>query len=516
MPVPTEPSDWLLYLGKRHDAEIPELEAYDRWYEGTQPVAYMHPEIWREVSDRIKPVILAWPQLVVDTVEERLDVEGFRVPVTGRDRRNAEPNADHDEDTPEGAADQDLWRVWQANDLDEQSQMAHTDALVMRRSYVCVGSNEDDRDTPLVTVESPMEVFADIDPRTRQVRAALRRILEEDSYARVNERYATLYLPNSTIWYRWDGGWLQEDRDDHNLGVVPVQPLTNRPRLRRGVRLQTGEVAIRFGRSELHSVLPLANSANKIATDMMLASEFVALPLRGFWGIGPDDLVDQHGNKLTALQAIMGRLLLLKDADGKQFEFPGANLSGFHTTLAELARMVASLAGLPPHYFGLNTDNPASADAIRSAESRLVKRAERKQRLFGGPWERVMRLVRRFQDGDWDPRLRQLETIWRDPSTPTVAQAADAAVKLYTTQPRPIVPLHMTREKLGFTATEITRMEAEDAKAAAQDPVAAIARGLADPTGADPAATAPAGGDTAEDPVEAADPGPVARRPPDG
>jgi hypothetical protein len=26
------------------------------------------------------------------------------------------------------------------------------------------------------------------------------------------------------------------------------------------------------------------------------------------------------------------------------------------------------MAGLPPHYLGLTTDNPASADAIRSGE----------------------------------------------------------------------------------------------------------------------------------------------------
>lgn len=470
MALPDTDIGWLEYLARRHDAEKPELEQLDRYYEGTQGLTYMHPEIFREVQDRIRPVIVAWPQLVVDTVEERLDVEGFRLP---------------DED----AADDDLWRVWQSNDLDETSQLGHVDALVMRRSYAAVGTNEEDSDTPLVTCESPLEVFADLDPRTRKVRAALRRVVEEDSIARVNERYATLYLPDSTVWYRWDGVWKEENRDDHGLGEVPVVPLVNRARLRSTRRSTlTGSYRIQYGVSELSPILPLSDAANKLATDMMVAAEFVALPLRGFWGISPGDLEDQDGNKLTALQAIMGRILTLADTEGKEFQFPAASLSNFHESINQLAKLVASVAGLPPHYLGYSTENPASADAIRSSEARLVKRAERKQRAFGGSWEQVMRLVRRFQTGEWDPRLLRLETVWRDASTPTVAQAADAAVKLYTAQPKPIVPLRQTRESLGFSQTQIARMEDEDAKAAAEDPLTEIVRQANQPvTPAEPA-----------------------------
>jgi len=457
--LPQTDSDWLNNLSIRHDAEKPELEELDRYYEGTQALSYMHPEIFREVQDRIKPVIIGWPSLVVDSVEERLDVEGFRLP--------------DDEE-----ADKDLWRVWQANSLDEMSQQGHIDALVMRRAYACVGTNEDDAGTPLVTVESPLELFADIDPRTRKVRAALRRVMETEDFARTNERTATLYLPNKTVWYRWNGGWIVVDQDEHNLGEVPVVPLVNRGRLTRSTRLAGGRSVQRYGRSDLSQIVPLSDAANKLATDMMVASEFVALPLRGFFGIGPDDLVDPEGNKLTKLQVIMGRLVTIAENEGREFQFQAADLGNFHKSIAELAQMVAALSGLPPHYLGMSTDNPASADAIRSAESRLVKRAERKQRAFGGGWEQVCRLVKRFQasGAKLDPKLLSLETIWRDAATPTVAQSADAAVKKHQAG---IVPLRQTRESLGYSQTQITRMETEDAKAAQMDPVAEIARGLA-------------------------------------
>ncbi len=431
MGIPTTDAEWSTYLSQCLDAERTSLKILNDEYELQSTRAYMHPEILREVGERLQQVVIAWPQLVVGAVEERLDVEGFRLP---------------DSDS----SDDDLWRVWQENNLDEESQLAHIDALVMKRSYLTVGTNEADGDTPLVTIESPLEVYADIDPRTRKTRASIRKWQENtNSSVRQVEQYRTLYLPNKTVHEDMGPqGWRIIDTDEHNVGEVLTVPITNRSRL-----------ADRYGRSELTPILPLAHAANKLATDMMVAAEFVALPLRGLWGVAPDDIEDADGNKLTALQAIMGRLLTLPIDGGREFEFKGADLSKFFDAIESLGHLVASLAGLPPHYLGYATDNPASADAIRSAESRLVKRAERKQRAFGGSHEHAMRLVRRLQTGEWDPKLRRLETIWRDASTPTVAQKADAAVKLHA---QGIVPTRQTREDLGYTQAQIARMEEED------------------------------------------------------
>ena len=69
----------------------------------------------------------------------------------------------------------------------------------------------------------------------------------------------------------------------------------------------------------------------------------------------------------------------------------------------------------------------------------------------------------RIKTGAWDPRARALETLWRDASTPTVAQVADAAVKKFTAK---IVPLRQTREDLGYTQAQIARMEEQDREAA--------------------------------------------------
>ncbi|MFI6477372.1 phage portal protein [Nonomuraea sp. NPDC050663] len=444
--------EWLKHLIACHDKELPELRELDAYYEGEQPLSYMAPELIQELDDRVRQMVIEWPRLVVDSIEERLDVEGFRF-------------------GNQAEADAELWRIWQANNMDGQSQESHVDALVMKRSFAIVGTNEGDKKTPIITVESPLDVYAERDPRTRKIAAVVKRWTEEDA-----ER-ATLYLPNANVWWTKDenGEWVEDDRDDHNLGEVLVEPIVNRPRLKRP------------GVSELKPVLSVSDAACKIATDMMVSAEFHAAPRRYAIGVDEDDFTDEQGNKVSALKRIIGRIWAIgkhKQEDGIEVgQFPEANLANFHETLKLLAMIVASLAGLPSRFLGHATDNPASADAIRSDEARLVKRAERKQKSFGGSWERVMRLVLLVRDGKIPAESMSLETLWRDASTPTIAQSADASVKLYTAK---IVPLRQTRERLGFTQIQIDRMEEEDEKAANDAFARVMAGDLAALTGAKP------------------------------
>ena len=185
----------------------------DAYYEGLQRLEHIGLAVPPDL--RRFETVVNWPRLSVDSLEERLDLEGFRL--SGAD-----------------ADDTELWRIWQANDLDEESQLAHLDALVYGRSFICVGAG-DDEGTPLVTVESPREMIAAIDPRTRRVSAALRLYGSTDENP--DPQLATLYFPNRTVWLERRPGfapeWTEVDRDDHDIGEVPVVPLLNRRRVGR-------------------------------------------------------------------------------------------------------------------------------------------------------------------------------------------------------------------------------------------------------------------------------------------
>lgn len=428
-PLTLAPEEWLKRLISQHDKDLGDLQLMDSYYEGTQPLSYLAPEILNELDDRMRQLIINWPQLVVDALDERLDVEGFRY---------------SDSETAEAG----LWEIWQANDMDEGSQQAHVDALALRRSYVIIGSGAVGDDMPVITPESALDVYAERDPRTRKTVAAIKRWEETGAAGTQPVKYANLYLPDARLTFQdKKGKWEQVDRDEHGMGEVLVVPMANRPRLRH-----------LDGTSELAAVIPLSDAACKVASDMMVSAEFHAMPRRWATGLSRDDFTDENGRKIGALSALAGRLWVVENEKVKFDQFPEAQLANFHSTIELLARLVSSLTGLPPAFMGLATSQPPSADAIRASEARLVKRAERRQRAFGESWERVMRLAMLVRDGGGNvsPRARSLETIWRDPATPTYAQKVDGVVKL---KQAGLLPDEAAWEELGWSATRIARVK---------------------------------------------------------
>jgi hypothetical protein len=374
-------------------------------------------------------VPLAWPRVAVDGVEQRLDVTGFRF--------------------PDQAANSYLWENWQYNSMDERQTFVHLDALALGRSYVCVGTNPEDPEHPSVTVESPLEMFAARDPRTHQVTAALR-MYGPTSLVPQDTR-ATLYLPNVTRWLiRDNGDWVDEvDPDFHNLGVPPVVPFVNRYRATRRT------VSIVEGVSEMWDVIPIADSAARAITNAQLAQETHAVPQRGVLGATKGDFVDANGQPLSVWEAYFGGVWAMANPNAKTFQFDASDMANFETIVNMYARLASGVTGMPIEYFGLNTQNAPSAEGQRAGETRLIKKAERKQVGFGHSWESVQRLVLRFRDGAWDPDARGMETVWRDAGTPTLGMVADAVVKEYAAG---LTDWETAQEDLGRTPAQIEQM----------------------------------------------------------
>ncbi len=76
---------------------------------------------------------------------------------------------------------------------------------------------------------------------------------------------------------------------------------------------------------------------------------------------------------------------------------------------------------------GVLTDNPSSAEAIDKATKELCLLAEKCHRWFGNPWHHI---IARAQQAVGDGDVQAVRPQWRNPSTPSRAAAADAAVKL--------------------------------------------------------------------------------------
>lgn len=404
------------------------LDQLDDYYHGSQRLSFLHPEVRDAVNGRLRPLVINWPRLIVDSIEDRLDVEGFRL---GDDK----------------AANVDLWRIWQANEMDEFSQLAHLDALIYGRSFVLVWP-DDDPATPRITVESARQMSVTYDPGTRRIAQAVKQWREgaNDYRTTYDRQWITRTVAvagaNTPQWQ------LRDEPIRNVFGVVPVVPFVNRPTLMRPQ-----------GESEMTDVIPPTDAINKLSTDMMVTAEYTAMPRRWATGMdlgGSDAEADRTAAKVKdRWESAPGQKVWL-GGPGAQFgQFPEAALANYVQGIDSLTARVAALAGLPPHYFGQAGENPASADALRSSESSLVKKVIRKQRVFGGAWERVMRMVSLVQSGEVNLALQSLETIWAKADTPTIAQSMDAAVKGVQAG---IFDAEHAQEELGLTPVQMQRI----------------------------------------------------------
>jgi hypothetical protein len=71
-----------------------------------------------------------------------------------------------------------------------------------------------------------------------------------------------------------------------------------------------------------------------------------------------------------------------------------------------------------------------------------------------------------MKGGEVPTEYQRLETIWRDPSTPTWAAKADAAVKLYGNG-MGVIPKEQARVDMGYSITEREEMRKWDEEEAA-------------------------------------------------
>lgn len=428
-------------LLQRLDERRADLTTLDAYYQGRQPLAYLSPEAKAALGTRFNLVGTNVCRLAVTSLAERLRITGFTV---------------------DGTHDTDLWKTWLRNDLDQLAPVAHREALALGRAYVIVWADESGR--ARVTVESAHQVTTMHDPATREVVAAIKRWEAADG------THAVLYEPDQITRWRSDafgawGGFHRVDTIDNPLGEVPVTALRNGDRL------------LDDGVSEMADVMPLSDALNKVLADAMVGSEMYARPRR--WATGIELVEDADGNIIEPFPD-SARMMISESPDSKFGSLPAADLASYESSVKTLTSQIMAVSALPAHYLGALTNQPASADALRAAEASLTARAEARQALFGRSWERVARQMHAIDHGT-DPNGVDVSVVWADPATRSVAQEADAVVKLYASG---LLPATIALQRLGYTGDQINEIRRAKRAEALDD----IATTLPDLLRKDPAA----------------------------
>lgn len=370
---------------------------HERYYDGEQRVEQLGMAIPPEMRQFL--VIANWSATVVDTIKDRQQVRSMAL-------------------LGDETADPVLQRVWDASNMDSHVDMFNIDRMVYGRAFLSVGADEEDSESALIRVESPRELSAFVDVRREVVTSAARFYGVSDDA--LGPTSATLYLPDCTVWLERSettGKWAEVDRDEHNLGAVPIVMHLNRRR--------SGELV---GRSEMTKVMGLSDAAARSLTNMQFAQEAHGIPRMWMTGVAKGEFVDAEGKPVPQFEAYFDAIHTLASKDAEIGQLTAADLKNFETAMRIYGQQATIATGFPYRYWGLSTTNPPAEGAVIADESSLVRSVEAQNTQVGTTLGWAGALAYRIATGDWVTGNR-VRVDWFDPSTPTVAQREDALMK---------------------------------------------------------------------------------------
>lgn len=474
------------------------IDRYNAYYRGDHPLKFASPEFAKFHGARYKDFSDNWTQVVADSPVERLTVTGFLA-------------------DGETQADEDLWRVWQVNGLDADSQLGFLGAVTGARCYVLVWGDPDAPDMPVVTFEDASQSIVAYEPGSRRNRrAALKRWQDG------NQDYATLYLKDE-VW-KFCRPLAQQDKspqmadvdeelkrwkpremgDEPNpqpnpMGVVPMVELPNKPML------------VEDPISDVGGVVAMQDAINLVWAQLFTASDAASFPQRVVMGAerpmipklnSAGEIIGQQPVDLDKF--MVDKVAWITGKDARIDSWPAANLAMYTGILEVAVGHLAAQSRTPQHYLIGKMANLAEG-ALLAAETGLVKRCDEKILWYGQGLREVARLIALAKGEDAKAQaLRSGRVLWADTESRSHAQMADALLKLKQLG----FPFEWLALRYGLTPTEVVEVAKMREREMEMDPVAEITRtltaGTPEPPGeADPEAAVEER-DELEDPEAAA------------
>ncbi|MER5441134.1 phage portal protein [Streptomyces sp. NPDC002790] len=414
---PATPGEWMDYLKGKLTAQKGKFLRFGEYYDGRhQKMLFAQSKYRTEFADVFDHWNDNFCGLVIDSVNERLAIDGFRM-------------------TDEPQADKEARRIWQRNFLDAESASGHLDAMAQGSAYVVVWADKDG--DPVITVESAETVVVQFKPGSRREVEAAAKFFVDDW----GREHCTLWLEEVVCTGGPSlAGYSIETTEKNPLKVVPVVPLQNRTRL------------IGDPMSDLAPIIPIQDAVNKVTADALVASEYAAWPQRYVTGLEIQE--DEQGRAIEPFRVAVDKLLQAEDPGASFGQFDAADLSNYVDLVDMLVQHMASISRIPFHYM-LKGGQVPSGDSITSAEAGLIAKTRERMLHFGEAWERVMRLAFLVLKDKERAEAYEAEVMWKDPENRTEAQHMDSLLKLQMLN----VPKQQLWLDAGYTPQQIERFQ---------------------------------------------------------
>ena len=205
-----------------------------------------------------------------------------------------------------------------------------------------------------------------------------------------------------------------------------------------------------YGQSEMLPAIPLQRAINKALIDGLRIADAQGWPQR--WATGVTTATDDLSAEPGSVWEVESDLAKLGQLDATSPE-------GAIEWLNKLQEDIAAVTRTPQHLFRITGAFP-SGEAIKTAEAPLVKKAGKRQTLFGNAWEDGQLLAARLGVANGVltevPPATGYEALWDDPETRPAELDHIASINAK----EGISRLQRWRE-YGYTDEEIERMQEE-------------------------------------------------------
>lgn len=318
-------------------------------------------------------------------------------------------------------------------DLKSLYKQAVRSELTNSCSFISISKGLEGEPDVIVSAHSALDAAAVYNYRKKRIKAALVVLdINEMPDGQRLPTWVVMYTDNYTYNFKYSEAtkkWHSE-KAENPLGRPLIEPLVYNPHLTRP-----------FGQSRItKTIRSLIDRALCVGARMETSAVFYTWPQRYLLNV---DKRTAEKMADTKLGMYVDRVLLIstnKNGDSPQYgQLPQMTMQPHIDHFENLAKQFASEACLPLDEVGVVFDNPTSAEAMESAQKRLIVEAEDINRANGAALRNIalmsLACSRNKNLQDLSDEDRDLFVNFENPLRPSAAARADYSIKVASAVP---------------------------------------------------------------------------------